>query len=94
MASTELSRLAHAFSRRLDRQARPPATDGTFAVVLDDAAEPHYFTWIRTPSDSAGSREVEFAFRRRFASEYREPIVSAMAAAPLAVEAELLRDCR
>jgi hypothetical protein len=96
VTGTELTGVAHAISHELGRQARPPATDGRFAVTFDDSGRGHFFSWIRPPSDSAGGSVVPWALGATpfFVSVgLGDRIAWSIPAAPLALEVELARTC-
>lgn len=85
ITGAELTGVAHAMSERLGLQGRPPATDGSFVVTLDDSGRAHFFSWIRLPTDSAGADVVRSALRDR--------IASSIPGAPLVLDVELARAC-
>jgi hypothetical protein len=93
IAPTNLMRIAHALSRRVAHQARPSATEGTFALVLDDAGRAHFFSWMRAPRDTIGALAAQTAFGTQWFPGGSEPVVSSVPTAALALEADLLPDC-
>jgi hypothetical protein len=93
IASTDLTRIAHVFSQRLSLRAPGSATDGTFALVLDDAGGAHFFSWKRPPADSAAARAAEYAFGGAFNRYERGTGISSVPSAPVAVEGDLLPAC-
>jgi hypothetical protein len=93
IASTDLTRMAHVFSRRLALRGPRSATDGTFAAVLDDVGGAHFFSWKRPPADSAAAGAAEYALRGTFPGYELGVAISSVPFAPVAVEGDLLPAC-
>jgi hypothetical protein len=88
----ELTRLAYAMSQQLGLRGEAPPYDGTFSVVIDEASEAHFFSWVRAPTDPSGASLPRETIGGKIVDLF-SPVLPAAEALPVALEGRVARTC-